>query len=174
MSAAAAVVGGEAPKKKSKLLLILIVVVVLLIVAVGGIGAFLVLGKKHSSEETAEAKPAVRKPPVFLPLDTFTVNLADSTRERYLQTNISLEIQDDKVGEEIKVYSPAIRNKVLILLSSQSGEMISTPDGKDALANAIVDQINLVLGYKAAKGEGHGEAEKPPVIAALFSSFVVQ
>ncbi|CAN5446261.1 hypothetical protein BH10PSE17_BH10PSE17_07150 [soil metagenome] len=178
MSAAAATVG-DAPKKKGKgLLIILIAVVVLLIVIVGGVGAYLVLGKKHAAtEETAAAKPAERKPPVFHPLDTFTVNLADATRERYLQTNIALQIRDEKVAEELKVYNPAVRNRVLILLSSQSGEMISTPEGKDALSLALVDQINSVLGYKGGDDHGakdaHGD-EKPPVIAALFSSFVVQ
>ncbi|CAN5125557.1 N/A [soil metagenome] len=177
MSAAAATVG-DAPKKKGKgLLIILIAVVVLLIVIVGGVGAYLVLGKKHGAEEAAAAKPVERKVPVFHPLDTFTVNLADPTRERYLQTNISLQIRDEKVAEELKVYNPAVRNRVLILLSSQSGEMISTPEGKDALSLALVDQINSVLGYQDGGGHGakdsHGD-EKPPVIAALFSSFVVQ
>ncbi len=188
MSAAAAT-AGDAPRKKGKGLLIILIVVIVLLVVVGGLGAFLLLNKQHGADAHAEEAPksAERKPPVFLPLDTFTVNLADSSA-RYLQTNIALQIRDEKVAEELKVYNPAVRNRVLILLSSQNGATIATPEGKAALANAIVASINGVLGYRtpkkaAAREEGQaGEASdaepvepgKPPVIAALFSSFIVQ
>jgi flagellar FliL protein len=185
MSAATAVPGAEgaAPKKgKAKLFIIIGLVVMLL---AGGAGAFLLMGKKSAHKEDATHEEA-KKAPVFAPLETFTVNLSDTERERFLQTNISLEVRDVHIADELKAYNPAIRNKLLILLSSQSSEMLASAEGKEKLATQIVTQVNAVLGFKAKKkkhaaDDEHADAEeedtpapKPPVLNALFSSFVVQ
>jgi flagellar FliL protein len=39
---------------------------------------------------------------VFVPLEPFTVNLADREAERYAQIGMTLEIEDAKVGDQIK------------------------------------------------------------------------
>ena len=183
MSAATAVPGadGAAPKKgKAKLFIIIGLVVVLL---AGGAGAFLLMGKKSAHKEEAAHEEA-KKAPVFAPLETFTVNLSDTERERFLQTNISLEVRDVHIADDLKAYNPAIRNKLLILLSSQSSEMLASAEGKENLAKQIVTNVNGVLGFKVkkkkAKSEDEADAEEeapaptPPVLNALFSSFVVQ
>lgn len=172
---------GEAPKKgKAKLFIIIGLVVVLL---GGGAGAFLLMSKKSAHKEDATHEEA-KKAPVFAPLETFTVNLSDTERERFLQTNISLEVRDAHIAEELKAYNPAIRNKLLILLSSQSSEMLASAEGKENLAAQIVTSVNAVLGFKVkkkkAKSEDEADAEEeaaapvPPILNALFSSFVVQ
>jgi hypothetical protein len=53
---------------------------------------------------------------VFVPLDPFTVNLADRDAERYAQIGVTLEIEDAKVGDQIKAYMPAIRNNILMAM----------------------------------------------------------
>jgi flagellar FliL protein len=187
MSAAApaATADGAPPKKgKAKLFIIIGLVVVLL---AGGAGAFLLMGKKSGHKQEEAAHEEKKAAPVFAPLETFTVNLADTERERFLQTNISLEVRDAHIAEELKNYNPAIRNRLLILLSSQSSEKLASAEGKEQLAGQIVTQVNGVLGFKAKKKKAKSEDEhqadaeeeeapapKPPVINALFSSFVVQ
>ena len=58
----------------------------------------------QGSGEMAQAKSAPKRDPkavpVFVPLDNFTVNLADREAERYAQIGISLELNDAKAGEE--------------------------------------------------------------------------
>ena len=101
MSAApAAPAEGEAPKKGPKKLIIIIVVAVLVLLLGGGAAAFFLMKKKaaHAEGEGGEEADTAhevkkaekpprdpKKPPVFVPLDPFVVNLADKDTERYAQ-----------------------------------------------------------------------------------------
>lgn len=158
------------PKKKGKLLIILALVGVLVIG--GGVGAFLLLTKpateksaEHGEEEGEEEAHADDngKVPIYVKLDTFTVNLAD--QESFLQTEIQLMVVDSKVGEKMNSRLPEVRDAVIRLLSSKTGEELSLPEGKDKLADEIQKQINDVLGFKK-KTQG--------VNKVLFGAFIIQ
>lgn len=147
-----------APKKSKKMLFIIIGVVVLL--AGGGGGWFMMQGKKGGSEE-AEAKPP--KPPVFMPLETFTVNLLGG--EQYLQTDITLQVVDTAQADEIKLQMPRVRSRLLALLSSKQAANLATVEDKKTLAKDIKDQIAQPFYPKA----------KPQKIEdVLFTTFVIQ
>jgi len=164
---------GEAPapkKKKGKLLMIIAIVLVVVLLG-GGAGVFFMMKKgaaKHGEEATSTE---AAKPPTFHPLEVFTVNLADRDRDRFLQVNISLEVKDAHVADRIKAFNPAIRDRVLMLLSSQTAEQLSTVEGKEALARSIVVVVNHVI---AGEVGPNANPEDLPVRAAHFSSFVVQ
>ena len=55
-----------------------------------------------------------------MPLDPFTVNLADREAERYAQVGITLELEDAKAGDQIKAYMPVIRNNILMVLAHKT------------------------------------------------------
>ena len=105
-----------APKGGGSKKLIIIVAAVLVLVLVGGAAAFMLLKKKpveEGDEDTAVeetvAKPKAKKakgdhPPTFVPLDPFTVNLADKDVDRFAQIGITLEVEDPKFAEQIKAY----------------------------------------------------------------------
>lgn len=159
-----AAVADEPPKKKGKLFLILGILLVL-----GGAGGgawwyFTQSGAK--SAEHAEHQEEKPKPPVFVTLETFTVNLqADGGNERYLQVGIDLKVADSAVVDLVKLHMPEIRNGVLMLLSSKSAEQIASPEGKQKLSAEIQEQVNKPLNAKAAdKG----------VTGVFFTSFVIQ
>jgi flagellar FliL protein len=153
-------VEGEPPKKKKGGLLKLIV---LLLILAGGGGAawyFLQPGKgQHAAAEKPKAKP-----PVFERLEAFTVNLAGEG-EHYLQVEISLKISDPKIGEDVKLYMPEIRDRVLRLLSSKHADELSTPEGKTRLSEEIRAQVNKPLN-PPSPSEG--------VLGVFFTSFVIQ
>jgi flagellar protein FliL len=199
MSAAAAAVAAEAPppkKGKKKMLLIIIAVAVVLLAAGGG-GA-LWLMKKRAAEaaaaeggeeehEVARAEESHDKhtPPVFMPLDPFTVNLADRNAERYAQVGITLELDDAHSAEEIKGYMPAIRNNILLLLSHKSSEELMERDGKLKLAEEIRREALAPLGYELEEPEAETAEAKPhkkkkkrepiyPIKAVQFSNFIIQ
>ncbi len=98
---------------RGKKKLILIVAVASLLLAIGG-GAAAFLLKKGAGAEAADAQEEdvataeasssgeARVTPIFVPLDPFTVNLADRNADRYAQVGITLEIDSTKTGDQIK------------------------------------------------------------------------
>jgi len=210
MSAAPAATADAAPPAKGgKKKLIIIIAAVLLLVLGGGGAAFVLMKKKpaegeedgadgggHAKAEAHEPAPKARPkhdpkhPPVFVPLDPFTVNLADKESERYAQIGVTLEIEDAKTGEELKVYMPAIRNNILMVLSHKTAAQLLTREGKEKLAQSILYASVRPLGFDIDEEE---EEEAPaadappkkkkkkkkapsnlPVTAVHFSNFIVQ
>ena len=145
-------------KKKGKLFLVLGV-----LLALGGGAAWYFMPSDTKTAEHKEEKP---KPPVFVTLETFTVNLqAEGGGEHYLQVGIDLKVADSAVVDLVKLHMPEIRNGVLLLLSSKSAEQISSLEGKQKLSAEIQEQVNKPLSAKAA-GQG--------VTGVFFTSFVIQ
>ncbi len=152
----------EPPKKKGKLLLILGALLVL--GAAGGAAAwyFIRSGDSHAEHQKEEQSA----PPVFVTLETFTVNLqADGGGDHYLQVGIDLKVADQPTVDVVKLHMPEIRNSMLLLLSSKSAEQIASLEGKQALSAEIQEQVNKPLNAKAT-GKG--------VTGVYFTSFVIQ
>ena len=139
---AAAPAEGAAPPKAGKKKLVIIVAVLVLALGGGG-GAFFMMKKKAAEAEEAagedgHAKTAKKDKkkdekvlPVFVPLDPFTVNLADRETERFAQVGITLEIDDAKTGDQLKAYMPAIRNNILMTLAQKTAAELQTVEGKE-------------------------------------------
>lgn len=113
--------GDDVPKKKGKLgLIIVIVLLVVLILVAVGVGALLLLkgGKDKDPEEHAQqAAPAaaqlqtagtvdLTKPPTFVPLDAFTVNLRRDEGDHYLQVVAVLRVADATMDATLKPSCP--------------------------------------------------------------------
>ncbi len=160
-----------APPKKKRGVLILLLMLLLLLGGAGGT-AWYFLGR-HEPEAPAKggAKPAAgknvpAKPPVFVPLETFTVNLQrEDASSQYLQVGLTVKVADERVVDAIKQYMPEIRNRILLLLSSKKAGEISSLEGKQALAKALTAEIAQTL---------TGAVPKEAVDSVLFTSFVVQ
>jgi flagellar protein FliL len=189
----------SSPKGRKKLILIIVAATVLLLAAGGG-AAFLLMKKKPAehdteaganSEERAPAKPAkhdAKAVPTFVPLDPFTVNLADREAERYAQIGITLEIDDSKTGDLIKAFMPAIRNNILMAIADRTAAELQSREGKAALAERVRRETARALGVDfdddtAPTAEGEAAARKKPkrkgppslpVKAVHFSNFIIQ
>ena len=204
---------GKAPAKGSQKLIIIIVgVVVVLLLA--GVGAFLLMQKNMSQQDDegedgaaqasqvaeSSAKPKVDPgaPPIFVPLEPFIVNLADRETERFAQIGINLQVDDAKVGDQVKLYMPAIRNAILLILSRKSAEDLLTAEGKVQLASEIQRGAARAMGYEieepepepvvepSAEGEGEEPAPAPkkrkkkkvesynPILQVHYANFIIQ
>lgn len=201
MSAAAAATAdalAPAKPKSKKLLFIIIGVVVLALVGAGA--AFFLLKQNPSDEEgddgadaeevhASEPKHDPKSPPTFLPLDAMVVNLADDGGNRFAQLAITLQLDDPKVAEDMKVYMPAIRNGILLLISQRTAQQILAIEGKEDLTQDIIGEISNVMGYEYEDPRAEAEAEPAPtkgkkakrkravynpIRGVLFSSFIVQ
>lgn len=209
MSAAPAATADAAPAGGGKKKLIIIIAAVLLLLLGGGGAAFMLMKKApaegeddgeggHAKAEAHEPAPKARarhdpkNPPVFVPLDPFTVNLADKESERYAQIGVTLEIDDAKTGEELKLYMPAIRNNILMVLAHKTAAQLLSREGKEKLAQSILYASVRPLGYDVEEEEEEADAEAAadappkkkkkkrkapsnlPVTAVHFSNFIVQ
>lgn len=206
--AAAPAEGAPAPQGKKKLIIIIAAAVLVLVMG-GGAAAFFVMKSGADAEAAAEegddgehAEPVKRSkkaepkkdesdgPPVFVPLDPFVVNLADKEVERYAQVGINLQVDDPKVGEQMKVYMPAIRNAVLLILSHKSADEILSTEGKQKLAEEIRRDAARAMGYEIEdpEPEDSEEEETPkkkkkkkkkveshnPIVHVHYSNFIIQ
>ncbi|MFG6456715.1 flagellar basal body-associated FliL family protein [Roseateles sp. BYS96W] len=189
-----------APKGGGSKKLIIILAAVLVLVLVGGAAAFMLLKKKahaEDGEEGAEAAEVAPKPkahvksdhpPTFVPLDPFTVNLADKDVDRFAQIGVTLQVDDPKFADQIKAYMPAIRSNVLMVLSHKTAVELLTIEGKEKLARDIMRESVRPMGIELDDDEDEapaGDAAKKkkkkkrvrvesPVTQVLFSNFIVQ
>ncbi|HET9977865.1 MAG TPA: flagellar basal body-associated FliL family protein [Burkholderiaceae bacterium] len=181
--------------------LIIIGAVLALLLAAGG-GAAVFLMKKRAAAAAAAAeeeggaaakadapppkapKADLKHAPAFVPLDPFTVNLADREAERYAQVGITLELVDAKAGDLLKAYMPAIRNNLLLVLAGKTANQMMDHEGKLQLAAEIRAAALKPLGYdvKASRAAASGAAKPastddddvPPIKAVHFSNFIIQ
>ncbi|THF65713.1 flagellar basal body protein FliL [Pseudothauera nasutitermitis] len=176
-----------APKKSKLLLVIVVILVLLLLVAMAFIGVLLLLkskGGSHDGEPAPVAAPAqqaaapmvvdLSKPPAFVPLEVFTVNLArEGNSDHYLQTTIVLRVADAKVATQITAFMPEIRHRINLLLSSKAPSEIATAQDREALAHDVLIQVNEALGIPAPR-DPRPNLPWGPVHGVLFNSFIVQ
>jgi flagellar FliL protein len=154
--------GGASQRSSNKLVIILIALLVAVIA--GGGAAWYFMGQKAGANGT-KVKEAV-KPPVFMTIDPFTVNLQpDGIGEQYLQVAFSVQVADQKEADTIKVYLPQVRSRLLLLLSGKKASEILSTEGKKKLAEEIIAQINqpFVPGSPSQN-----------VTNVFFTSFVIQ
>jgi flagellar FliL protein len=167
------------PAKNSKKLLIIVSLLVLLL-GLAGLGAYFLFAKSPAHEEDEDevpvekAKPARKKadrnaPPIYVGLDAFTVNLVPESGDQFLQVVISVEVDDQEVGEQIKVYTPKLRNDLTLLLSSKKASELMSKEGKETLAQEIRTQINEII-----DPAGKGKSRDQPIREVLFTSFIIQ
>lgn len=135
------------PAKKSKMLLIVGLLVLLL--GGGGGGAWFLMNKKPPPDADSLAENQRKldlKSRVYVPLDPFTVNLADEGDSRMAQIAMVLEVNSNEVAEEIKSVTPNIRNQVLMLLSAKKAADILSVEGKEQLAREVGESVATQIG----------------------------
>jgi flagellar FliL protein len=205
MSSAAAP-AAEAPAKKGpKKLIIIIAAAVILLSLLGG-GALFYMKKKaaaaaaeadggDATEETqAETKKehakGEHKAPTFVPLEPFTVNLADKDQDKYLQVGLTLEVGDPHLAEELKGYMPAIRNAVLLILSHKTSDDLLEVEGKEKMAEEIrvaaaramgldvedesASQDEATDGHAPKKKKKKKKTDENPIAHVHYSNFIIQ
>jgi flagellar protein FliL len=177
----------EKPRRTSGKLVMLAVVVIIFLVA-GGAGAFVMLSGDESAE-TADAADAPEQPAVFVPLETFTVNLLPTDGlHQYLQTSLTLKLVSQASADAVKTRMPEVRNRVLLILSAKRPAELMPVAGKEKLASEIGEAVQNIVerpkgadaAQKAApaassdaKGGQNGSRPARPV-EVLFTAFIIQ
>lgn len=168
----------EPEKKSGALKWIIIGVTGLLLLAGATYAALYFAGVIGAAEEApvvaegavADAKAAARPiapkaPQVYLPMEPFVVNFDMSADVRFMQVTLQVAARDPLVIERVKEHTPAIRNGLVMLYSSQDPVALNTRAGKESLLKQSLDEINKVL--KDQTGSAGLEN-------VYFTSFVMQ
>ena len=157
--------GGGGTKK---LIIIILAVVLLLVIAIVAF-LFLAGGEEEAEEEeivevTSEAEPLAA--PIFLPLDSYIVNLKDG--RRYLKTTIQLMLSEEMANAYLTSRLIEIKDIVLTELQNLSVEEVKQAESREALRQRLISAISQVFPSKP-------EWEDPePIKKVLFEEFVLQ
>ena len=157
--------GGGGSKKK----LIIIVAVVLLLVI--GIVVFMLMSGEEEEQLPEEemqvtdvAEPLAE--PIFLPLESFVVNLKDG--RRFLKTTIQLMLSEPAATAYLTVRLVEIKDIVLTELQELSVEDVKQSDAREALRQRLISAISQIF-------PSEPEWEDPePIRKVLFEEFVIQ
>jgi flagellar FliL protein len=149
--------------------IILISVSVLLLAGIG-VGAMLFLKEdppagSEAADEVTENVTRVADP-FYQGLDPdFIVAFQNPKTVRFIKLSIEVMTRNDDVIEDVKLHMPAIRDRVIILLSGKSEDSLLETDGKEQLRKEVLAAVQNVL------KENTGE---PGVEAVYFTNFVMQ
>jgi len=151
----------------SKKLLWVMIILVLLSSAGAAAAIYLVLDQRNSSDSgEAQQQTVELTPPVFTRIEPFTVNLADDRYgSRLLYTGITLRVGNEQSKTIIEEHMPQVRSRLLILLSGKKANELTSTEGKEELAQAIISRLNVPL-----------TENQPPLDLreVLFTEFIVQ
>jgi len=159
--------GGSGGGKK-KLLIIVIALVLLLVV---GLVVFLLIPGEEEEDKPEEEQNVteIAEPltaPIFLPLESFIVNLKDG--RRFLKTSIQLMLSEPAASAYLTVRLVEVKDVVLAELQELSVENVKQSDARDALKQRLISAISNIFPTKP-------EWEDPePIRKVLFEEFVIQ
>ncbi|HXH32541.1 MAG TPA: flagellar basal body-associated FliL family protein [Bacteriovoracaceae bacterium] len=98
-------------------------------------------------DATGEQKPTdVIKKENLLPLDSFTVNLAQGEGpRRYVRLDAVLKMSDDAKAPEFEARKPQIRDTIISILNTKRADDLLKKEGKSFLKEEIKASINSFL-----------------------------
>lgn len=99
----------------------------------------------------AGVKQGPPKPPVFVNMEPFTVNLQPEDGEQYLQVVAVLRVADSEAANALKLYMPEMRHKILLLLSSKKASDVASAHGREKLSEEIRSASNAIVASATGK-----------------------
>ena len=154
-----------APAGSGKKMMMLGLVGVLLLGGGGGAAWFFMGGEKEEGEKHAKKEHVeeehVEEPGPVVELEPFLLNLADRDEHRFLKVSIKLELDRPEEKTDYPNKVPAIRDALLVLLSSKESQLLRTVNGKRRIREEIMTRANGVM----SKGK---------VSNVFFTDFIIQ
>ena len=141
----------QAPAKPKKKWLLIVVGAVVAAMAIGGGAWYFSKVKKPAGQEVKPTENSTQ--PIFVPLDSFTVNLQREQGDQVLQVGLTLKIYNQDLNEKIKNAMPEIRSNLLLLLSSKRASELISVEGKKKLVGEIITLVNGILGIAAPRAQ---------------------
>jgi len=157
-------VGGGGMSKKLVFLLLL----GLLVVGGGGAAFFMMSNdheekksEQHAEQTMEEEEPDPEQVGPVIDLEPFVLNLADHDQLRYLKVSIKLQLDRPELETDYQDKLPAIRDALLVLLTSKESRGLRTVDGKMLVRDEIGGRINAIM-------------KKGKIRQVFFTDFIIQ
>lgn len=96
----------------------------------------------------------------------FVVNYGGVGKIKYLKADISVRADEPKTAEALRHHMPLIRNGLVLLFSRQTDEAMASAEGKEALRQEALAEINRLLAEEAG--------EQVVVADVFFNNLVMQ
>lgn len=137
----------------NKKTIIIIAVVAILFLTIIGAGFFMMWNKmssvvaktQNTTAQDTETKKDDSDIGAVYSLDSFIVNLSGDGGKRYLRVTMDMEMDNEKLSDEMAKRLPQIRNAILMILPEKKYEDISDKKGKTALGKEIINSVNGLL-----------------------------
>lgn len=88
---------------------------------------------------------------VLYPMDSFLVNITSDQGTKYLQVQMELELSDPAVEDEVSRKKAALRDSIIVLLSSRTYKQLRDPNGLKNLRKDLLRSINQNLSMGSVK-----------------------
>ncbi|MCW3150308.1 flagellar basal body-associated protein FliL [Stutzerimonas stutzeri] len=164
------IAGAEGADGKGRLKLIIAIAVAFLLaigLSIGGTLFFLDKGDEADEQPAEVAGTPSGKPAavyeVLMP--AFVVNFNHKGRQRYMQVSVALMSRDQLALDGLKEHMPLLRNRLVMLFSSQDFAALMTPVGKEMLRQQATSSVQELA---------QKEVGKLAVEQVLFTNFVLQ
>lgn len=95
----------------------------------------------------------------------FVANYGGPGAMRYVKADLAVRVEGGEAMAKVEHHAPQLRHHLVMLLSRQTDESLSTPEGKEALRQEALTAIRQVF---------EQEEGKPLVEDLLFTSLIVQ
>lgn len=131
--------------------------------------------KAQEKQKEEAAKQTEMGATLEKPIDV-TVNIAETNGERFLKASVQLEwnAAEKVLGEELNGRLPKIKNIIIDILSSKPLAELMTVEGKKAIREAIVSDVNATLPAEVVEKPGEDPVPLGKVERAFFVEFIVQ
>jgi len=154
----------------NKTVAIIVTIVVLLII--GGGGAFFFLSDDGANADSKASNSAIeaRGASYYLALEPpFIVNFVYKDTLRYLQMTLSVMSHEPKILEQVTHHMPAIRHRLIMLISNKTFNELNGEDSKEALREEMLLEIRNIIQAEQNKTHNPGRVE-----AVYFTGYVMQ
>ncbi|MBO2926336.1 flagellar basal body-associated protein FliL [Metapseudomonas otitidis] len=128
--------------------------------------ALLIPFSAFASESEGGAKEGEGPKVLYLDLVPALVgNYGAGPKLKYFKADISLRVTGEDAKKSVEYHEPLIRNQLVMLFAQQTDESLSSVEGKEALRQEALKQVQQALNQ---------EEGKPLVEDLLFNNLIVQ
>lgn len=124
---------------------------------------------KMKSEEVGKDDEMVDQPragAIYIPLKpAFVVNYGGPGRLKFIKADLTVRLDDSDAANAVRHHMPYIRNNIVLLLSAQTDESISSQEGKEALRQEALREVRGIL---------RSEEGRDGIVDLYFTSFIIQ
>jgi len=157
----------ETKRRPRKVLWLVIGLIVLSLGAAAAAAYFLLIPPETAGVESKEEAAPIKQAPIFVDISPFTVNITSTNGVSHLlYIGMSFSVGSAETRDLLEERMPQVRSRILILLSGQKADELTSAEGKEQLASELVAALKQPP-----------LADYQPELAleeVLFTEFIVQ